>query len=913
MRHLLLRVGLLGLSLWLAGCGASETEQTGERVARTGGGAVALSRDERIAVVANRSAGVVTVFSLEPQRGAKDMVTASVELDTGEGSEPWAAVIGRDDDTAYVVLRQSQSVVRITSLHGTPSLELERRVAVGSEPSAIAISPSGQMLFVANHGEGTISMIDAPDFEHRAKLNLNQALVETGVLGDLQARPALAHPRALAITDKGDGSDEDEILYATEFFSQALLGVAEQPDLSHLDRNRQGFVYRVKVDTGTVLDAIPIAPVEATGFADGEGRMTSCFPNQLQAAALMRGRLHVTGMCTSPRGPLGPKNAAGEATSENFKTLFHPAVFVVDTETGLERPEEGRLLTRVLSDYYDGGEDEAGARMPLIPNDLAFQADSPEDPGSGYLTALGADAVFRLDYDSMGQLQGIGSPGARYIDVGPVHGLPVGIAVSRISKPPFALAVNDAMQRLSVIDVASEQVTVVKTAPNTPHAVATLDSSANEGRKVFVTGLDAWSHKGQAWSSCEGCHPGGQSDGVTWSFARGPRRTLSTAGTYDKAPELSARTRRLLLWGANVDEVHDVEAIARGVSGGVGGVVWKYADPITADCRLLYDGSTPAGAGTSPCQAPKPTSFLQNGLNGALATIVSGRSCASEDAVCDSSGSSDWNHIDDFIRSLRAPQRPTELSQDDLAAGRVMFARACAACHAGPSWTLSTLFYTPGEAANGLLPYTKPAARPALGALRETRYEVDVSLRSLNPPAAATGSALYRRFAPVDATDAAAIAFAYDPAVWGGDQLACALRAVGTFPPQPAAAEPILPTVFTGIVPEGAPPLLEYRQDGKTLGQGASGFSIPSLFGLSLGAPYFHAGNARTLEELFDDVFAGHHRAIDPSFLTDPLLIQNHRRALIAFLLSIDESAAPEALPGVNASGDSVDFDFCRP
>jgi hypothetical protein len=876
-------------SLLVSSLGCSDEQPAAPEVphaVRTAGSAVALSRDERVAVVANRSAGVIAVFALDPSRGHDEMVTRRVEIDLGEGSEPWAAVIGADDDTAYVVLRRPRAVARVNDLHSNPVLD-GVSASVGAEPSAIAISPSGKMLFVANWGEGTISMITASDLIHRTKVNLNAKLAP---LLDVPERLGLAHPRALAITDDGDEDDSDETLYATEFFSQPL-SVEPEADLGHVDRNRQGIVYPVSLATGQPGDAISIAPVQATGFLDGEGRMTSCFPNQLSAAAVNAGRLYVTSMCTSPRGPLGAKDAEGMPTDRNFRTTVHPAVFVIDVATSSELPEQGRLLTEQLSAYYDGGEASADQRMPLSPSDLAFAGDRP----TAYVTALGADAVFRLDYDAAGTLQGIGSPGARHIDVGALHALPVGVAVSRRASPPFALAVSDAMQRLSIIDARSEAVHVVRTAEDTPRAVEALSSSANMGRRFFGTGRDFWSFKGQSWSSCESCHPGGLSDGVTWYFARGPRRTLSTASTYDKSHPVEERVQRLLLWGANVDEVHDVEGIVRSVSGGVGGVLWQYANQPSSDCRLLYDGSEPSGGGSVPCGAPRPTTALLNGLNGSLGeVVVQDEACDTDVDVCDRSAATDWNHIDAFIRSLRAPSAPSELNVADVNAGRELFRLArCSGCHGGPSWTLSTRFYEPGAEANGALPYSRPSELPALGTLRETTYSVPEELRALNPPGA-SGEATHRPL-PLGADPSAdPLTTIYDPAVQGGDQLQCALRDVGTFPGAAGAA----------LTAEAARAFaaFEVKQDMKTPAFGARGFNIPSLFGLAVGAPYFHAGNARTLEEAFDEVFENHHGALGGPLSADQV------RQLVAFLLSIDEATEPEALPD-----DGIDYDLCKP
>ncbi|HEY1535257.1 MAG TPA: hypothetical protein VGF76_14620, partial [Polyangiaceae bacterium] len=499
-------VGFLVLLL-LAGCSGRQLETPRTRVARTTGSAVALSADERIAVVTNRSAGIVTVFALAPERGiGTQMIVRKTELDTGEGSEPWAAVIGLDDDTAYVLFRSSQQVGRLSSLRGTPVFDAH--VSVGSEPSAIAITPSGKRLFVANWGEGTLSSITTDDFSTAISIDLNQTLVDTNVLGLNTSRPALAHPRALAMTDNGDDADDDETLYATEFFSQPIPAA----DPSDVDRNRQGFVYPVSVKRGQPGTAIPIAPVAVTGFEDGNGDMTGCFPNQLYAAAVDNGRLYVTSMCTSPKGPLGAKGKDGTATDKNFKTLFHPAVFVIDTATNTELPAQGRLLTQVLQAEYQMDAETTGGRMPLIPNDIAFTSSGPTG-SRAYLSSLGGDALFPLDYAADGSLQGIGAPGARYIAVEGVLGLPVGVAVSRASTPPFALAVSDTNERLVTVDLTSQKVGFMEL--ENARAVEFKASDANQGHVFFGTGLDVWSLNGQAWRSCESCHPNGLSDGVT--------------------------------------------------------------------------------------------------------------------------------------------------------------------------------------------------------------------------------------------------------------------------------------------------------------------------------------------------------------------------------------------------------------
>jgi len=122
--------------------------------------------------------------------------------------------------------------------------------------------------------------------------------------------------------------------------------------------------------------------------------------------------------------------------------------------------------------------------------------------------------------------------------------------------------------------------------------------------------------------------------------------------------------------------------------------------------------------------------------------------------------------------------------------------------------------------------------------------------------------------------------------------------------------------VANGAVPSGVSPaavnVLELRQDMVTGAQGAggtnanditAGFNPPSLLGLQVGAPYFHAGNARSLEEVFNAIFVKHHQsAIAQVFNPSATQVKQ----LVAFLLSIDGSTTPVAIPTAGANGGDI-------
>jgi YVTN family beta-propeller protein len=811
----------------------------------TQGSAVAITADDKYAVAANRTAGRVTVFRLD--FGGATPATKLVDLDVGKTSEPWAVVIGNDDDSAYVILRKDQQLVRIKNLRSAPAVD-GYKAHTGAEPTGLAISPTGATVYVANWAEGTVSVVDTATMMVTRTVDLNAALAGSGMLGpDVAARPALAHPRAVVVTNDGDASDANERIYVTEFFSQARTGALPEDD-SRFDVGRQGVVYSFD-PAGNVAAPITIAPVADTGLTDSKGQKTGCFPNQLYAAAINAQRLYVTSLCESPRGPVGPDAAPvapGTATS-NFKTQVHAAVFVIDLTENLEVPGQGLLLTREFDKMYAAANtpDDASRRLPLIPNDIMFAAGT----SFAYVSSYGSDAVFRIAYKADGTLERVGAATQPFINLKPAGvaagELPVGIASANtgVGTVPFALAINENSRNLSVIGFGTQA--VVAAVPSTDAPAAGAETAANRGQKFFSTGLGRWSLNGQGWNACATCHPDGLTDNVTWFFARGPRQTTSLDGSYDPR---DPNKRRVLNWSGIFDELHDFENNTRGNSGGVGAFVHRASALPAVSDRIIFDGTPPAGD-------QQATATPQTGLNGSMISLMGGGPTTPNTVL------NDWNEIDAYVKAVRAPRAPTNLAAADVAEGKKLFdANGCAGCHGTSQWTIAQVFYTPNEANNA-----------AMGLLRTTSYTRPSGFPSaLNPPAAMTGSAPLRFNG-------------MNPAA--NDQINCVLRDVGTFG-----------TAGSGVIAK------EVRQDMTTPAQGATGFNIPSLLGMVTGAPYFHGGGARTLEEALGDSFDSHRRAFAENFRPDA----TQRRQLTAFLLSIDEDAVPPAAPSLG-----FPFDLC--
>ena len=843
------------------------------------GSAIAVSPDDSIVVATNRDDGSVSVFVMTyPASGAP--TAQKTDVDLGAGSEPWQVAIAPDGDTAYVVLRQAQKLVKLGNLHTAPAKLSE--AAVGSEPTGVALSPTGRHAYVANWVDGTVTDVDTQSMSVAQTFDLNAPLAASGALGTVAARPALAHPRAIAVTNNLDTNDDDETLYVTEFFAQQTE--AEASDGSNADTRKSGFVYRIKLADKSVK-MIQLAPLADTGFKDENGATTGCYPNQLKSIALAGKFAYVLSVCASPQGPTGPKvttttcTTVADCSSLNLvnpacapadsssassvcvdqastKTTTEPLVSIIDTTSDTE--VSGHVnLNKAWDDAYVAAStpDDGTRRYPLVADDLAFV------PGTsiGYVSANGADGVFRIRFDDKAAVAEVGSTLNKFVDLAAASLAtnagqdPIGVAASNTGKG-FLVTMNEFTHNVSFIDLNVQGVSTAFGASALP-ASGSSDDKIRKGKRFFDTGMGRWSFKGQGWGACQSCHADGLTDDVTWYFARGPRQSVSLDGTFSKKDPTD---QRVLNWTGIADEIADFEGNTRGTSGGVGSIVKAASKPpVTADRINLANvggtGQNHAGLNGAAQLVADPTNPL--GLPNGQQNVTD-----------------DWLNITAYIKSIRSPRAPTNLDATKVTAGAALFAQKnCQGCHGGDKWTLSKVFYTPGVNENA--------------ALKSKSWTVAVTTASF-PSALLPATTPTNQLMRFDSGNPAAL-----------DQIQCVLRPVGTF----GVAEP-----GVGVA--------ELRVNMKTAAQGnetdGKGYNPPSLLGLAVGAPYFHAGNARTLESLLSDTFKSHHQALAVNFL-DPsdANAQTERDQLVAFLLSIDASTTTVPLPALGATGG----DFCSP
>lgn len=813
------------------------------------GSAIAMSADDGVVVSVNRDAGSVTVFQVAYPSDGAPTLTKGAELQVG--AEPWQVVLSPDGDAAFVVLRKDQKLVKITGLRSTPSVA--GTVAVGSEPTGVALTPGGTRAWVANWVDGTLTGVDTATMQVASTLDLNAALVETRLVGDVKPRPALAHPRSVAISNDADADENDESVYVTEYFAQRTA--QEAANGANADTAKSGLVYKIRL-SDQVISTIRLAPVDDLGFADSNGGKAGCYPNQLQSITLVDRYAYVSSICASPKGPIGAVTTSTPANLSNVKTTTHTLVSVVDLVNDTEVAGTRKTLHKAFDELFVGKPDDGTRRYPATPADIAFV----EGTGVAYVAANGADGLFRVKYDlaAGSSIAEVGSPTAPFVDLNPSGAderagqNPIGVVLPHLeAHKRFGFVANDITRNVSVVDfnsqaVATSSAGLVATRASELPANSSPEGRVRLGKRFFDTAMGRWSLAGQGWTGCQACHVDGLTDNVTWFFARGPRQSTSLDGSFSKK---DPNDQRIFNWTAIFDEVADFEGNTRGISGGVGAIVHTASAPPTGSDRIdlaAIGHANLAGSAERVVDQSNPLELAQPNLL------------------------EDWVNIKAYVASIRPPRRPSNLEPAKVAEGKLLFQSegGCQGCHGGSKWTISTRFFTPSVEGNDALKataWTPPAGFPA----------------ALLPAAD-------QRFLRFDNGNAAAF-----------DQIQCILRPVGTF--------------GTGDALIGTP--AELRQDMTTPGQGGpaqangNGFNPPSLLGAQVGAPFLHGGSAATLESLFSTAFRVHYQALSPNLLTDsdPVARAAKVERLVSYLLSIDTETESIPIPTAGAAGGS----FC--
>jgi YVTN family beta-propeller protein len=746
------------------------------------------------------------VAAVNPDNGSLTLITAQTKarfatVAFDATSMPSSVAFHPDGKTAFVTLRRKQTLVRVNATD-TLTPQIAGEVAVGSEPTGVALSPTGKFAVVANFGETTVSIVNTATMQVEAKVDVG------------------GNPRAVAISNNGDGNDTDERAYVTLFYGELISEAS--------DDGRRGKVVEIQFTSDARVNrTFTLAPLD-TGIGvpqpgGGTGPAVQCSPNQLFGIVINSDKLHVTHVCASPKGPVNPV------------TNLFAGVSVIDLASGTE--DRGTTGSAALANLINT-QSSNNPSSSLLGVPIAM--DFVRTARVGYLLSQAGDMVQRIVYNPDDRpvpiRLGLGTGFAQInLRADNVTKVPIGIVVAHTQQLAY---VNNWVDRsVSVLDLNSQTVSGTPIPTENKPAAGTAEARALNGKKFFFTGTGRWALQGV--NSCGSCHPDGLSDNITWVFAAGPRQSTPLDGTFAKNDPTD---QRVLNWTAIFDEMHDFELNTRGTAGGKGAITTKDADPARDDQRIdLAAGITLTGHA-----AVTRNDFLSGSTKEVVKTIAK---------------LADWNEIEDYTKTIPANRAPKTLDAAAVQRGRTVFEQAnCHACHGGAKWTVSRVGFTPSPEKNGSA--TGTGVTTATGLRTET-----FSLR-LPTPFTSTNNENLK--ADIERLTGGVNV--------GPERVTCAVRSVGTF---------------------DAANAVEKKAD-NTQAQGAKGFNPPSLLGMATSAPYLHHGEAKTLLDLFTPKYSAHHQAAAANFLAGlPGSAEDvqKRADLVAFLLSIDDSTAPFAIP----------------
>ncbi len=528
---------------------------------------VALTSDDLKLINVNPEANTITIFDVSTDNPVK---LAEVNV----GRDPSSVAVHPDGVRAFV----ANSFDGTVSVVNLSSNTVSTTFSVGVEPMAVALSPNGTRLYVANSASNSLGVYNTAGTPPSAV-----AIVDLSAFGTA--------PRAIAVTNDGDGDDTDETIFVAEFFSQLRPGKTAVDEGQ--DDQREGHVVALSAATNTVLggpNPVVLGPISSAGFNSNGALLpangitpavpstnpqsfttpTAAFPNQLAAIAIhpIQSRTYIVSTGASPNGPF------------RFNHMAQGLVSVFDTTTRAEitAAQTDPTVRRTAPLNINQGINLATTPAPRLfmtnPVAMVWRPDGSD----AWIAIQNSDVIVRLTVDAGGiptvaaPLVAGPSPIVRVDLSNPPSGIP--------GKAPQGIAINSSGTRAFVHNFVSRSISVVNISNPTAPVVAgtalstalpapgSMDATALLGAELFYSGRGPQDRmSSESWGGCVVCHPKGRSDNVTWMFDAGPRQTIPLDGMFDKS---NPSDQRILNWSAVRDENHDFELNTRGIFGGRG-------------------------------------------------------------------------------------------------------------------------------------------------------------------------------------------------------------------------------------------------------------------------------------------------------------------------------------------------------
>src|SRR6516165_8882411 len=246
---------------------------------------------------------------------------------------------------------------------------------------------------------------------------------------------------------------------------------------------------------------------------------------------------------------------------------------------------------RMLSPHYPAQHTPSGLFRQILStsldrtfgNDLVA-IDSNAAGDKFVIVSRGGNQVFRATLDDSGKLNILNAAKTRVDCRLQTGNLPSGVAMRQDGTRAYAN--NEANFSVTSMDTNNCLTRQLDISSSNPPAPGSFEHNVLVGKLAFFTALGIPDNGFQgtdirdiiprnfrgkaskdAWSSCGSCHADGLSDGVTWIFGTGPRRTKPLDGMFSKQdPE----DQDILNWSSIRDSNTDFNNNSRGVQGGCG-------------------------------------------------------------------------------------------------------------------------------------------------------------------------------------------------------------------------------------------------------------------------------------------------------------------------------------------------------
>ena len=815
--------------LALAACGGGgggAPAQPINRVLSTSG-TIQLSQSGKYAFVLNKnatpalsaSAGSVTIVRVKNDAGVD---VQQVVTEIAVGRDPFSLTATADGKRLFIANAQDNtvSVVDLGAAGEGPYTRLAD-VLVGAEPHGTA--ELDDKIYVSNYGEGTLTVINSKTLSREATIDL----VRNGT--------RIQNPHAIAALPDGR-------VWVSDFFCRAIPGKSVD-QIEGFDDGKEG---RVAVLQNQALQQIvTLAPVADAGFtadrtlfdtANGAVNDTFKAPAGVPANAVPQGamfnQLFAFAFDEAGRRLYLPTVAAQPAPPVKFDVNVQALVGVIDTTSNAAVPGLHRNLNVLVRDNFG---DEPAPTPPFVNTnvarlDRAFAGDTTSAQirnRVGAFVSRSGSFLMKADIGVDGALT-LGKDGRNAILRVPVCNIPGGVTVSSDGKRAYVA--SELVGQMTVVDLdAGTALATVDTATTATDATrgkellgqlkffTGMGIAANTPANTDPRAIDTHRHRNMQsennWSSCASCHPFGHADTITWIFGTGPRQTLSLDAFFAAGStienNLATTDQKISNWNAERQGSTEFNNNSRGVQGGHG---------FTAQALATID------AGLAANQVPDAGTVF----NGSARLGVS-------------------NALDfetQWIASLRAPNKATNLVQADVDQGRTLFGASCASCHGGTKWTRSDRpvnnfrWPDPAFVLNGASP---PVAIPSTPFLQ---VPAATTVAAFNADGVGAGAAQFETLVIDTTVPNVTIDFNDPIEIRGAAQL--------------------------GKAPAGL----------------SSSFNIPSLFNARNTAPYGHHGRAQTRTAVFEaraNAGLGH-----PTFGLSTADLAK----VIEFVRSIDETTA---------------------